>query len=122
MMKKHKESRPHLWKVKGEIPHQQYCAWQKMKAQADFRGEPWELTFEQYQEIWGDFWQYKGRGTDDYCLTRYDLTEGWYKDNVKCVQRIQHLREHKQRQREGFYHGKNHKISTKAHRRTDSVS
>lgn len=87
--------RPHCWKVQGEVPHQQHLAWLQMKAQASYRKETFELTFEQFQELWRDKWDMKGRGSDDYCLTRQDPLGIWCVDNVVCIPRIEHLRRQK---------------------------
>lgn len=84
--------RPHLWKVQGEIPHQQYISWQRARAQANFRGEIWLLTFEQYQQIWQPYWSMKGRGKNDMCLTREDPTGAWEPSNVTVMHRLDHLR------------------------------
>lgn len=98
--------RPHVWKVQGEIPHQQYIAWLKMKAQAVFRGEPWQFEFEDFQQVWQGHWERKGRGKDDYCLTRTNIQEAWSKDNVECIPRIDHLRRSQQRKKEMRQNGK----------------
>lgn len=92
-----KKLRPHLWKVQGERPHQQYCAWLQMRAQANYRGETFDLTFEQYQAVWSQHWDLKGRGVANYCLTRIDQEAGWHMANVICIPRIEHLqRRHRQ--------------------------
>lgn len=95
--------RPNAWKVPGEIPHQQHTAWHRQRAQANYRGEGWTLTFEEFQAIWGSNWTRRGRGADDYCMTRIDDSQPWSLANVECIPRIQHLRRHRQRQREGYY-------------------
>jgi hypothetical protein len=98
--------RPHVWKVKGEIPHAQYLAWLKMKAQADFRGEPWQFAFEDFQQVWSAFWNRRGRGSEDYCLTRTDIDLPWHVNNVECVPRIDHLKRSQQRKKEMRANGK----------------
>jgi hypothetical protein len=98
--------RPHTWKVQGEIPHNQYLAWLKMKAQADFRGEPWQFAFEDFQQVWGAMWHRKGRGKDDYCLTRTNIQLPWHLNNVECIPRIDHLRRSQQRKKEMRQNGK----------------
>lgn len=84
--------RPNSWKVQGEIPHQQHIAWHRMRAQAAYRGEDWDLTFEQFQEIWSTHWHQRGRGSDDYCLTRTDYTQPWSPDNIEVLPRRLQLR------------------------------
>jgi hypothetical protein len=84
--------RPHTWKVQGEVPHEQYRCWIQHKNQANFRGEDYELTFEQYQDLWKYNWDMKGRSTHNYCLTRIDPEGAWTMDNVEVIDRIEHLR------------------------------
>ena len=84
--------RPHVWKVQGEIPHEQYCCWLKMKAQANFRGEEWQLLFEDYQAVWQGKWDQKGRDIMSYCLTRIDGEGAWHKDNILCIPRHEHFK------------------------------
>lgn len=84
--------RPHCWKVQGELNHEQYIAWLRMKAQAQFRKEPWALSFEEFQGIWHSHWDLRGRGSKDYCLTRVDPEGSWSKDNTACMMRCEHLR------------------------------
>jgi len=98
--------RPHVWKVQGEIPHQQYICWLRMKAQADFRGEPWQLSFEEFQQAWQGRWERRGRGKDDYCLTRVNIQTAWAQDNVECIPRIEHLRNSQRRKKELRANGK----------------
>ena len=81
-----------MWKVQGEVPHRQYRSWVQHRNQANFRKEEYELTFEQYQELWRDKWDMKGRGTDNYCLTRIDPEMPWTIDNAEVIDRMEHLR------------------------------
>lgn len=83
--------RPHVWKVPGEIPHQQHRAWSQSRAQAHFRKEPWDLSFEQFQQLWGDQWSQRGRGQDDLCLCRLDPQGSWHPDNLEIMVRKHHL-------------------------------
>lgn len=87
--------RPHTWKVQGEIPHKQYLAFLQMRAQANFRKETFQLTFEDFQELWKEHWANKGRGNDQYCLSRHDPLGEWTMNNVVCMPRIDHLRRQK---------------------------
>jgi len=66
--------------------------WSRMKAQAKYRNEGWDLTWEQYQDIWMDKWHLKGRGSEDLCLTRIDWAGSWTIDNVSLVFRLDHLK------------------------------
>lgn len=84
--------RPHCWKVQGEIPHAQHLAWLQMRAQANYRREIFALSFEEFQRLWAGNWDRKGRGSEDYCLTREDPDGAWIWGNVICMPRIDHLR------------------------------
>lgn len=87
--------RPHVWKVQGAVPHAQHLAWLQMKAQANYRKEEFNLTLEDFQELWKDRWDMKGRANDQYCLSRLDPEKAWDKENTRCIVRLEHL----QRQR-----------------------
>ena len=104
--------RPHCWKVQGEIPHQQYLAWLQMKAQANYRGEVFALSFDEFQQLWLGRWDQKGRATTDYCLTREDPQGAWIWGNVICMPRLEHLRRQKFYKTEKKNGTTNHKIHT----------
>lgn len=87
--------RPHIWKVQGEIPHQQYCAWLQARAQANYRGEVFLLAFEDFQLLWAGYWDRKGRGRDDFCLTREDPEGAWERSNCQIIPRLEQLRRQK---------------------------
>ena len=88
--------RPHVWKVPGEIPHKQHIAWLRAKAQANYRGEIWLLSFDEFQRIWLGYWDQRGRGATDYVMSREDADGAWAIGNVSCVQRIDYLRRQKE--------------------------
>ena len=84
--------RPHVWKSGPDpIEHRKYLNWLQQRAQARFRGEEWHLDFETWKEIWGGDWHNKGRGSDNYCMTRQDDQGAWAKDNVEIVTRREHV-------------------------------
>jgi hypothetical protein len=84
--------RPHTWKVQGEIPHQQYVAWLRAKAQANYRKEVWLLTFDEFQQLWQGAWQFRGRGREDFVMTREDHQGAWVLGNVSVTRRYEYLR------------------------------
>lgn len=97
-----KKTRPHVWKVKGEVPHQQYVAWHRARAQAHYRGELWMLTFAEFQQLWLGQWQFRGRGAEDLCMVRDDPDGAWVRGNVQVLPRIEYLvrqREYRSRNR-----------------------
>jgi len=80
--------RPHTW-CTGPDPqrHDQFISWQRHKAQARFRNEPWSLSFEDYELIWGDLWTQRGRGRGDLMLVRRDWHRPWVLDNLVIADR-----------------------------------
>ena len=85
--------RPHVWKS-GTDPqlHEQYTQWLRQRAQANFRKEAWDLSFEDFVEIWGTDWCHRGRASNDLCMTRDDYDLAWHKTNVTIVPRHEHVR------------------------------
>lgn len=86
---------PDNW-MSGPDPlmHDMYYAWQKHKAQARYRGEPYDLTWADWQEIWAnpvDFLN-RGRRPDDLTLTRIDDFGAWTLTNVQVMTRLEQLR------------------------------
>ena len=84
-------SRPFTWKI-GPDPdlHRQYVAWSRARCQALWRGEGWELSFDQYRELWGDQWSRRGRTRDTLCLSRQDYDQPWRVDNCRLLTRREH--------------------------------
>jgi hypothetical protein len=79
--------RPHVWIVgPDEYKHKMYHPWQMAKAQANYRGEDWDLPFEDFFDLWDGLWDQRGRNGEDYCLSRVDPTEPWARTN--CEVRI----------------------------------
>ena len=101
-----KGPRPHTWRVQGERNHNQYIAWMRMRAQANYRGEFFELTFEDFQSAWGKHWEQRGRGADDLCLTRKDPEQPWCHTNIELRKRKEHLAETNRRKANGNHSNK----------------
>lgn len=89
------KSRPHLWRS-GQDPykHSMYIPWLKAKAQANFRGEDWQLDFEDFYELWNGSWHLRGRKGDNLCMSRIDMVGTWIKGNIQLMT----IREHRIRQ------------------------
>jgi len=70
--------RPDQW-ISGPDPdvHEKYRAWVQQRNQAQWRGETWTITFDEFQQIWSGRWHLRGRGTDDLAMTRTDWTGPW---------------------------------------------
>ena len=91
--------RPHIWKC-GPDPklHAMYMPWLRAKSQSDYRlrqglevGE-FKLSFDDWVELWGENWNFRGKGPDSYCMTRKDYNKDWVLDNCEIVGRLEHLR------------------------------
>ena len=93
--------RPHTW-VTGPDPvrHAQYDAWLKSRAQANYRGEVWELEFKDWVAAWGDQWHRRGRTKDTLQLMRDNAQLPWRKDNIVLVDRAEFYRRQGLRKRE----------------------
>lgn len=93
---------PHRW-LSGPDPlrHTQYIAWLRAKAQANFRGEQWLLSFEDFEQIWNQdgSWHQRGRAAEDLLMTRLDASQAWSKENCYLEERRRHLQRHAKKQR-----------------------
>lgn len=80
--------RPHTW-VTGpdKEHHDKYIAWQRARAQAVYRGEDWQITFQDWVELWGKQWHRRGRGADCLMLMKRRWAEPWTKRNAHLVDR-----------------------------------
>lgn len=85
--------RPHLWRYKDPVEHLQHRAWLRARAQAKFRREAWEITFEDFTEIWRGQWEQRGRRPKDLCMTRIDTTQPWSVANCEIIDRHTHLKQ-----------------------------
>jgi hypothetical protein len=85
---------PELWRPEmHQDPERRrrYYVWLQQKNQAQWRGEQWQLEFDQWLEIWGDQYARRGRAhADDLCLTRSDPDRAWSPDNVEIITRSEH--------------------------------
>ena len=88
----------HRWKDcnrkfgSDDLTRDKYYAWQRHRAQAKFRGETYELSFEDWCWLWEDhLWARRGRRVDDLCLTRYDYAGEWALHNVTVCTRREHF-------------------------------
>lgn len=62
----------------------------RARAQAKFRGEAWNLTFEDWCEAWAGNWHRRGRHPNSLLLSRIDVRQPWQRDNVRLVDRYEH--------------------------------
>ena len=80
--------RPHTW-VTGPDPehHAKYIAWQRARAQANYRKEEWQITFQDWVAVWGENWHRRGRSPDSLVMMRRRWQEPWTKRNAQLVDR-----------------------------------
>lgn len=60
-------------------------SWRMKKNQAKFRREEWNLSFDEYVQIWGDQWIEHGREKNDIQMARIDPEQPWQPGNVDLV-------------------------------------
>ena len=79
---------PHRW-LSGPDPmrHRMYDPFCKSKAQAMYRQEGWDMTFDEFAELWQDLWTSRGRDGPDLCMTRIDIEKPWSRANCEIVTR-----------------------------------
>jgi hypothetical protein len=82
--------RPHLW-VTGSDPlrHDQYRAFIQARNQARWRGETWNLSFEQYEHLWAGQWHLRSRDSDGLSMSRTDRSQPWQVDNCFIATRTE---------------------------------
>lgn len=87
--------RPQSWKS-GPDPeeHKRYRTFIQQKNQAQWREEPWTVSFDQWKQAWAEsgHWHDRGRQRGHYCMTRRDVREPWTADNLIIITREEHSR------------------------------
>jgi hypothetical protein len=82
--------RPHTWIVGTDpVRHDQYNAWLKARSQAWYRKELWQISFDQWVELWCDQWHRRGRQRDCLMLMKREWQLPWNQTNVELVNREQ---------------------------------
>lgn len=84
-MKKH--IKPNKRIIKDPYQYPFYRAYGQCKNQAQWRGEEWNLTFEEWFNAWGDKIEQRGRGAHQYAMIRVNQSLPWSKDNVTILNR-----------------------------------
>jgi len=87
--------RPQLWRAgPDEIRHNLYVMCSRSKAQAEYRGEGWSLTHDEYIDLWleDDRYKNKGRAPENLCMTRIDPELDWSPNNVHIISRLEHYK------------------------------
>jgi hypothetical protein len=87
-MGRSKGKAPYAWIYKDPFDHERHRKWHLARCQANFRNEGWEITVEQWFELWPmSKWVRRGRGSNDLCMVRLDRDRPFSIDNVKIVTR-----------------------------------
>lgn len=88
------KSRPQTWTYSDPFDHARHIPFLRSKAQAVFRNEDWQLTFEEFCSLWDTEakWAQRGRKSDDLTLTRIDPKKPWRLDNVHIITRLEQLK------------------------------
>jgi hypothetical protein len=91
---------PHLW-ITGPDPvlHDKYVAFLRARSQAHYRGELWTLTWDQWQEFWGEDWHRRGRLPHQIRMSRRDWNQPWCLDNMVKMTQSEHNRHNAKRRR-----------------------
>lgn len=86
-------SDPNCW-ITGPclITRDKYYAYLKHRSQAKYRGESYELTWQDWLHIWPQhLWDSRGRRSHDLCLTRRDFDGEWSIVNTVVCTRREHF-------------------------------
>ena len=81
-----------MWHYTDPREHDMHLPFLRARAQANYRGETWLLTIEQFFDLWRDQWNQRGRKPDDLCMTRRDYNGIWDQENTIIVTRREQLR------------------------------
>jgi len=84
---------PSTW-ISGPIEWKRDChyAYHKHKAQARYRKEEYNISLEEWMDLWTeDDWFRRGRSSDSICLIRTDDELPWSPDNVHLGTRRESL-------------------------------
>ena len=84
---------PDSWKCgPDEYKHSMYLPWLRAKAQANYRGEDWQLSFEEFYTIWKEQWSNRGRLITSVCMSRDDMDGSWDIKNTIIITRYEHIK------------------------------
>ena len=88
-----KPPRPHVWRSgPDQFRHIKFIAWGRHKSQAQYRGEDYQMSFEDFETAWADQFDRRGRSADSLIMVRVDDERAWHLDNVELIDRREHLR------------------------------
>ena len=77
------------WYYKDDFSHARHYGFLKTRTSVKTRGENWQLSIEEYFQLWNDEdkWNRRGKNSDSYVLTRRDRDRDWTFDNCEVILR-----------------------------------
>lgn len=83
------------FKTQDPILQQLRLCYSRSKNQAKHRGQLWQLSFDDFVNMWklDDRYLQRGRGSNNYHMCRIDDVQGWTKSNVQIIRRGEHLKQ-----------------------------
>jgi hypothetical protein len=94
---------PYAWIYKDPVDHWRHRSFLRSRSQAWFRKEGWELSIEDYFDLWQpELWAQRGRQPEQLCMVRRDVTQPWSKDNCLIVKRYWQMIRGKQSKQKGY--------------------
>jgi len=95
-----KGQRPRVWVFPyDEVKTGAYMKYLRAKAQAKYRKEHWDLTFEQWWAPWEASGRWSERTNDKhgYCMIQQNPDLGWIEGNLEVISRAEHLKTNRKR-------------------------
>lgn len=62
-------------------------AYHRMRAQAKFRNEKFNLIYKEFEYIWTGFWHKRGKNSDNLCMRRINVSIAWQLSNIDLISR-----------------------------------
>lgn len=87
------QTRGPAW-ISGPDPlhHAMYVAFGYHRVSARLRGDSWQLSWDEWRDIWLPNWDQRGRSALDLCMARRDMEGAWSVSNVELITRREHGR------------------------------
>ena len=103
------------YKYPDEFDRVRHIPYLRQRAQAKYRNEAFDLTFEQYCSFWDtkEKWALRGRQPESLVLTRIDIAVAWTVSNVEVITRYAQLLRARQANRGLVYNKPNRKGTPK---------
>jgi len=80
------------FKLTHDLPTVKRRAYELQRNQVIYRNEIWDMDLAEWNLLWYDKWTERGTKSDQYSMTRIDVTKSWSVQNVKILLRSDQLR------------------------------